>query len=211
MLYHHLRSRPEPEAIEILRRLRSSTNPSDVLQLVDHGDLMIQQFPNASRVYDVNISSSYSPTQVELASTYPNVYLLNLPPWLNTADQTFSPTWITSQGTTEDTESLLSIKQMLWRMNHVSGLHQPLKMDFDRLPDERLLKASCHPWTSIITDDHFFRTLISVYLTWIYPTYTVMDADCFLDDLINQRTRFCSPSLVNAILSISYVCTRPFC
>lgn len=202
-----LRIRPEHEAIDILRRLRTSRDVSSVLGFIKEGELLIQSFGSPSGSEGVPTPPNNSTIQVELANSYPNVYLRTIPSWLDRGDQQISTTWIDKQVEGEDDHRLTSNEGViLSRIRRLSNSRKSNNIDFSRFPDERIYRASCHPWTSVIKDDNLFRTLISLYLTWLHPEFTVFDKDCFLDDLVSQDTTFCSPMLVTAILSISYVC-----
>ena len=209
-LYQHLRSRPETEAVEILRRLRSSSDVSSVLRFINDGDLIIQNFSRSHDVHDVNMASSRSTLQVELAMRYPNVYLLNLLEWWNKGKEKVPAVWSPDQVARQRSSNLSSTKEpMPSDAKDIPSYDRTLAKDLARFPDGRLLKAKCNHWTSVINDDNLFRTLISVYLTWAHPSYTIFDKDCFLDDLVSRKTRFCSPMLVNAILSYSFVSEGP--
>ena len=148
-LYQHLRSRPETEAIEILRRLRGSADVSSVLRSIKDGDLMIQQSSRTNDVYDVydvNITRSRSSLQVDLAMKYPNIYLLGSPTWLNQEDQKVSTTWSEGQQASESARiSLDNEEKTLSRMEQSSNRHRPLTVDFARFPNEHLSKATCNP------------------------------------------------------------------
>lgn len=74
-----------------------------------------------------------------------------------------------------------------------------------RLADSPPYRAPCHPWTSVINDDHLVSHLISIWLTWDNVWYTWVEKDLFLEALQKGRTpsHYCSPFLVNAILAWS--------
>ena len=63
------------------------------------------------------------------------------------------------------------------------------------------------PWTTITDDDNLVSHLLSVYFTWHQPTAPIIHRDAFFDGLEskNIHSPYCSPLLVNIILSIASV------
>ena len=123
---------------------------SSVLRFIKDGDLMIQQFSSSppNDVYDdVNIARGRSSLQVDLAMKYPEIYLLDLPTWLNREDRKrkISTAWSDGQSASEDAKLPMdSGEKMLSKMEQLSNHHQSLTLDFPRFPNERLSKARCH-------------------------------------------------------------------
>lgn len=70
--------------------------------------------------------------------------------------------------------------------------------------DEHTGKGKCPPsmWTDIPTEDFIVEHLVSLYFCWEYPTFASLSKEHFLLDYNSGRRRFCSPLLVNVILSI---------
>ena len=62
--------------------------------------------------------------------------------------------------------------------------------------------SSSWSWTNETHDDEFIDHLLSLYFTWDWPFYQPFPMDLFLADFKSGRTRFCSRSLVNAILGV---------
>jgi hypothetical protein len=59
-------------------------------------------------------------------------------------------------------------------------------------------------WTSITQDIQFVERLLDLYFQWSHPFYVVFSRECFYRDFYSGRKKYCSPLLVNAILS--YAC-----
>ncbi|KAJ5929790.1 hypothetical protein N7454_006740 [Penicillium verhagenii] len=76
-------------------------------------------------------------------------------------------------------------------------------MDIHYLCDEAPLKVPAHPWTTVTDDADLVSNLVSLYFTWDYPFQGGLDRDVFLKHMVSGdlRSEFCSPYLVNAMLS----------
>ncbi|RAK95629.1 uncharacterized protein BO80DRAFT_439252 [Aspergillus ibericus CBS 121593] len=76
-------------------------------------------------------------------------------------------------------------------------------LDVRRLADSPVHRVPAKPWTRVTDDDDLVSHLISLWLTWTYPFFDWLDKDAFLRDMRagNLECQFCSPFLVNAILS----------
>ena len=207
-MHRYLLSRSEPEAVDILRRLRDSQDLSATLGYVKEGDLLIQVFPRASNVYSVNIAPARSPLQVELATVYPHVYLMD-PSSLFTKEK---ESWTASHtdrasrmigGQPDHLDPTAELPRS--RTEEDMTASQTPRVDFSYYPDARIAQAKCHPWTVVIDDEELFRTLLSLYFAWHQDHYHLFDKDSFLNDLVDQGSTYCAPMLVNALLSLSYV------
>ncbi|KXJ87785.1 hypothetical protein Micbo1qcDRAFT_124133, partial [Microdochium bolleyi] len=58
-------------------------------------------------------------------------------------------------------------------------------------------------WTNVDAANDFAARAISLYLETDHPLLGLFDADLFITDLVEHRTRYCSPFLVNALLYLS--------
>lgn len=76
-------------------------------------------------------------------------------------------------------------------------------LDVHRLIDIPTYRVPAKPWTKVTTDDDLVSHLVSLWLTWTYPFFHWMDKDAFVRDMQSGslHSRFCSPFLVNVILS----------
>ena len=83
-------------------------------------------------------------------------------------------------------------------------------MNVNRLSDIPLYQVPAKPWTTVTDDDALVSHLISLYFTWHHSVLNCIDRDIFLRDMKsgNLDSRFCSPLLVNSILTIACVSTR---
>ena len=74
------------------------------------------------------------------------------------------------------------------------------------LCDARLRVLRIAYWTTVPISNNFAASVISLYLTNQHPVLGTFDAGLFLDDLVAQKLRYCSPLLVNSILHFGCVC-----
>ncbi|KAE8151670.1 hypothetical protein BDV25DRAFT_152291 [Aspergillus avenaceus] len=76
-------------------------------------------------------------------------------------------------------------------------------LEVRRLADIPVYKVPAKPWTTVTDDADLVSHLVSLWLTWTYPWFDWLDKDAFIRDMQagNLNCRFCSPFLVNAILS----------
>lgn len=81
-------------------------------------------------------------------------------------------------------------------------------MDIHYLCDEAPIKVPARPWTNVTEDADLVSHLVSLYFTWDYPFHAFLDKRVFLRHMANGdlRSQFCSPLLVNAMLSNACVC-----
>jgi hypothetical protein len=76
-----------------------------------------------------------------------------------------------------------------------------------RMYDPRMSPDSLRPsrWTSISDDDAFLTRLLECYFLYEFPLWPCFHKDHFLDDMTTGKTDYCSPLLVNAILTAGCV------
>lgn len=81
-------------------------------------------------------------------------------------------------------------------------------MDIHYLCDEAPIKVPASPWTSVTEDADLVSHLVSLYFTWDYPFHAFLDQRVFLEHMTRADlgSQFCSPFLVNALLSNACVC-----
>lgn len=86
-------------------------------------------------------------------------------------------------------------------------------MDIHYLCDEATIKVPANPWTTVTSDAGLVSHLVSLYFTWDYPVHAFLDEGVFLRHMVagDASSRFCSPFLVNALLSNACVSILLFC
>ncbi|PYH91080.1 C6 transcription factor [Aspergillus ellipticus CBS 707.79] len=80
---------------------------------------------------------------------------------------------------------------------------RPKVMDIHYLCNEVPYRVPAKPWTTVTADADLVSHLVSLYFTWDYPFHAFLDRDVFLDHMRkgNINSDFCSPFLVNALLT----------
>ncbi|RDW72688.1 Zn(II)2Cys6 transcription factor [Aspergillus mulundensis] len=78
-------------------------------------------------------------------------------------------------------------------------------LDIRRLADNPVYRVPAKPWTTVTDDDDLVSHLVSLYFTWTNPVMCWVDKDVFIKEMQNgdPRSRYCTPFLVNAILSVA--------
>ncbi|KAJ5569742.1 uncharacterized protein N7459_009172 [Penicillium hispanicum] len=81
------------------------------------------------------------------------------------------------------------------------------RVSLESLCDIPLFKVSAKPWTGVIEDDDLVSHLVSLYFTWDHPCAQFVDQDIFLEHMRrgDPESEFCSPLLVNSLLSMASV------
>ncbi|CAG8217854.1 unnamed protein product [Penicillium olsonii] len=76
-------------------------------------------------------------------------------------------------------------------------------MDIHYLCDDAPCTVPAEPWTNVTADGDLVSHLVSLYFAWNWPFSTFLDKDVFLKHMRRGEigSEFCSPFLVNAVLS----------
>ena len=80
-----------------------------------------------------------------------------------------------------------------------------LLMDVHPLYDESLRHVLPSLWTSVPVSNVVVANLISLYLSWAHPLFTLFDERYFLKDLVSGERGFCTPLLVNVVCCFACV------
>lgn len=64
--------------------------------------------------------------------------------------------------------------------------------------------VSVPTWTSITSDTSIVQRLLALYFCWEYPLFATVSKEHFLKDFSEGNGRYCSPTLVNALLALGY-------
>lgn len=85
-------------------------------------------------------------------------------------------------------------------------------MDIHYLCDEATIKVPAWPWTSVTGDEGLVSHLVSLYFTWDHPVNAFIDEAIFLRHMVARDvgSMFCTPFLVNAMLSNACVSPESF-
>ncbi|KAK4190465.1 putative nitrogen assimilation transcription factor [Podospora australis] len=204
-IFDVLQKRPEKEAEEIFQRIRSGADARSILRHVNHGDLLVQLalVPEARFRYEF----PYLPGMPSFLSTHENPYLDSeiydcaLRGDSDSVQQRQDHQQPRRQRLLPGIASLinptqgLEVKDQYYKPYSTAMVVHPL---LDSLRPSR--------WTTVSDDDDLMRKLIHDYLLHEYEWFTCFHKDYFLEDMANERRRFCSSLLVNVVLCLGCFC-----
>jgi hypothetical protein len=181
-----LQSQPAPVATDMFRRIRLGADVSDLLRYVQYGNLRLQ----LSLVPD----TSYQ---------FTSPYLVDMMPIFQNLDNDYLKSNLYKSLTA--TTSTIQKHQNIAQQDLGAAYRVPYTGA--RMYDPRLSSELLRPsnWTAITSDDVLLRSLLEVYFLYEYPFWPCIHKDSFLDDMIAGKGDFCSPLLVNAVLTAACV------
>ncbi|KAG7141268.1 Nitrogen assimilation transcription factor nit-4 like protein [Verticillium longisporum] len=179
-LFGFLRDAPEADIAGVLRRLREGADLDTLGAHIRDGDLLLQMAVRPDLVYTYTFPyAKHMPAALTQDATIPYIKSLL---YQNTAGLLAHP---------QDAR----LGEQDW--------HRVYRIPFHavELVDRRVENIQGSKWTSITVADSVVRRLMGVYFILQHPFYTFFDKDIFLEDLVSERHRFCSPLLFNAIMA----------
>ncbi|KAK3369747.1 hypothetical protein B0T24DRAFT_533170 [Lasiosphaeria ovina] len=191
-IYKILATRPESEVAAILRRIRAGEQPEAILRHVQHGDLLLQLsvVPEFRYRYEFPFMVKF-PARLQ---TPGNVYLSSL-----------VYEWDGQQSVEQTQDQRQQQAMVVTEPAFSMQPRGPCSIPFhaaeviDPLVDE----AEPFNGTSVSPDNSLVRSLLRAYFLHEYNWYTCFQKDCFLEDMDTGRRRFCSSSLVDALLAMA--------
>ncbi|KAH8658318.1 hypothetical protein BX600DRAFT_514817 [Xylariales sp. PMI_506] len=218
---------PAPEALSILRELREAGAITNAAPRSPQRLLGMQR-PSDIRTARAVSPPTFSALEFELMACHHIAYP-PIPPLELTALSPFAPlvtapvldiinfqtggrggsqeplNWDSETGQQANTES--STTQMLVPDSRrrtadrfVQMYAGPRRLD---LCDNRLHQLRIGYWTGVSIADEVAASVVSHYLEVNHPVLGFFDADTFIDDAVNQRLRYCSPFLIDALFSFA--------
>ncbi|ORY56144.1 uncharacterized protein BCR38DRAFT_120679 [Pseudomassariella vexata] len=185
-LYSILRTSPPDEASLVLRRVRSGVDVETVLQSIQEGDLLLQLVLRPEWRYRYDFP--YLKEMPSFLGLWPNPYLRS-----TLHDRAL----ISPSQHRMLTEQLITSEDEMNRM-YLVPYHAVSMTDF------RLGSVDVAKWTTVSSDNALLRALVEIYFVFEFPFHPFFHKELFLDDLLNDRHRFCSPLLVNAVLAAAW-------
>ncbi|PVH97206.1 nitrate assimilation regulatory protein nirA [Periconia macrospinosa] len=205
----HLLDMPEPDAVEILRKLRTTRNVSNAISSLKgaaHASIRPSDLTTARAI----LPSTPSTIEFELSmlhkSVFPILVSLNVdsiekrhsdlqasPPGPSTVneDNTIEPSLIISPPS--PIHGIPSV-----RNSAISG-----PIEDRRYCDARLNQLKIDYWTKIPINDEFAASILSYHFETYHAIFGCVDFDLFLSDLVNHKLDYCSPFLLSAIMSFA--------
>ncbi|UPX19678.1 uncharacterized protein EKO05_0009933 [Ascochyta rabiei] len=208
-LYDFLRLRPEQEALEVLKRIRSnspdvppSQRISELAEFVRHGNSLTHQPlhtpPLSNRERESALSVTLPPLRQALDSSGAmKPYTL---PYLGIHKMGYDGPATQRRRHTQDLSARTESQSSLPRPTSIEAILQtPSSAAADDLAADPRLRYIGN-WTGV-TDDTGF--LAHLFMTWTereHIYYHFLDREAFLADLSCNRSDFCSELLVNVVL-----------
>jgi hypothetical protein len=223
-IIEHLRSVSEPEALTVIRRLRSTPNASMVLSTLRgsahtttrlselkalRGTVPLTEFEtetelNVLHQFVYPILEPLDPNAIEIDNLFhlpSSKSLIMLP--LDTMEQVGAASFSTSEIAISPPSPLRGT-----RSRGTSPIAGPAP---DRqYCDSRLTNLTIDYWTCIPISNEFAACVLSHYLETDHPVFACVDADLFLSGLVDHTLEHCSPFLVSALMSFACVSIRVF-
>ena len=219
-----IRAMPDSEALEVVRKLRSTSNASVVLSSIKgsvHGAVR----PSDNKTARAILPPTESNIEFELTMLHHSVYPALEPLDIGSIDfdnlfpgiHRKSPITLPSEplvpiGSGSATQGAFMPQVITtappsplrgFRSRRTSPVAGPVQ---DRqYCDSRLSRLNMGYWTKIPIGDEFAACVLSNYFESYHPIFACFDPDLFLSDLVDQKLNYCSPALVSALMSIACV------
>ncbi|KAL7770680.1 hypothetical protein CFE70_000618, partial [Pyrenophora teres f. teres 0-1] len=175
-----LRSQPFHVAQQILIHVHRGTDVHSIVRHVEYGSLRLQLMLVPDTTFQ--FTSPYLADMMPLFDSTDNPYL---------SSRLYQA--LSAEASHQGTEIVEQTQHAIYRVPY------PGARIYDPRISPQLLKPS--KWTSVSSDDVFLTRLLEAYLLYEYPLWPCFHKDHFLDDMTSGRTEYCSPLLVNAILT----------
>jgi hypothetical protein len=193
-----LKTLPEQDALKLLQRLRS---PADVAGAFTsmQGNLQTRVGISDHKTSQALLPTTNSRIEFELTALHGIVYPTLLPVDITTLD--ISPLGKPESppsSQSSDSGSLVSRKSSSTTIVLSSAGSKPYC-------DSRLKDLDISYWTKVPITDESAATLISLYLETDQTIVSFIDANLFVESLVNRVPKFCSTFLVTAMLYVACV------
>ncbi|KAI9152237.1 Notoamide biosynthesis transcriptional activator notL' [Paramyrothecium foliicola] len=217
-----LQSVPEEDAVALLRQLKSTAQPSDVLSSLE-GSMHARLRPSDNLTTRGLLPPTDSAFEVELIMRHNVAYPVLVPIdvssisvaalfrrnelGISSLPRAASGLLKTPNGSdssratavTPNAISHVSPRALLASQVKSEVAESPLPTTSNHV-DARLDRLEISYWTKVPISDGLAASIISCYLEVDHPLFGFFDPDLFLDDLVGHRLDFCSPCLVSALL-----------
>jgi hypothetical protein len=194
---------PEPQAQDVLQRIRAGVPLETICNQVTAGDAMVQLAVAPESRFRYTLLYQ---TEMPAAFTRNNPYVETL---LYESTSLFHSN---SPGATLGTASFgmpsgSSVESRLSGVVHKTPYLMPFHAAM--LIEPLLSDAKPSQWTMVCKDDMLLRDLLRVWLRCEYSFTSAFQKDHFLQDMVSSENDFCSELLVNAVLAYCCVSLPP--
>jgi hypothetical protein len=185
--YQVLRSRPYEEAADIFRRLRAGASVEALMQHVKSANLLLQLSVTPQTRYRYSMSG-----------------ILDIPDILKTANNPYMGSIVYRMKSNSEWPSSSSAPNPGPGISDYRAIYDA-PYHTARLTNVDIDAAIPSKWTNVTADDQVLRELLRCYFKTSYVFFPYFHKDCFLQDMVSGRRRFCSSLLVNSILAAGCV------
>jgi hypothetical protein len=181
-LFETIRSCSETDARAILNELRRGDAVEDVARRISAGDLLLQMSVVPETRYRYNF-----PWKVQM------------PTFLQRPDNPYLDVQIFEGSLGLGSNSSRASSQADSTLPYLKPVAAA------KIVDTRLDTIKPSRYTNACNDDVLMRKLLHNFFLHEYSWITCFHKDDFLDDMLSEKTDFCSPLLVNAVLAFASV------
>ncbi|KAK7928629.1 C6 transcription factor [Apiospora marii] len=177
-LFEMLRSRPEEEALVILRHFRSSGNVQSTLQYMKEGYLVTATHMAGSDADEIPLPPCpKNREEFMLGIDHPNAY-----PFLPPLEELKSSLGFQMRMIPEANPKTADwvTEEEVENARHLDRARE--------LEHDRLLHVKAADWTTVTSNDIIVQNLISLYLSWDHATMRLFDEELFLDQISSSKT-----------------------
>lgn len=195
-LYRALRYRPNDQAVEVFRRLRTGANVESLLKHIQDGDLLLQMAlrPETRYRYDLPYIKTMPPFLEQTGNPYLTSYVYGME--FDIGDEV-RPAIAEGSGHS-DTSNLVKDRHQMYVTPYYAA----------ELVEPKLDNVVASNWTNIPCTNVQVRSILKAYFLFVYPGLPIFHKDLFIDDMISGKHRFCSSLLFNTVLALG--CVRIF-
>ncbi|KAF5542980.1 conidial development fluffy [Fusarium mexicanum] len=191
-IVEQLKTLPETDALKLLQRLRS---PADVNRAFTslQGSVHTRMRLSNHRTAQAILPTTSSRVEFELTALHGIVY------------PTLVPIDITALGISPLEMPALPAAQTETSVHKISSA-SPVVLSSDRfrpLCDSRLEEIDISYWTKVPISNETAAAMISLFLETDQTIVGFIDADLFVESLVERKPQFCSTFLVSAILYVA--------
>ncbi|KAF4965674.1 hypothetical protein FSARC_6569 [Fusarium sarcochroum] len=194
-IVEQLKTLPEQDALKLLQQLRSPANVTGVFSSLQ-GSMHAKVQPSNHKASRGLLPTTHSGLEFELTALHHIVYPTLVP--IDIASLDFSP--LRKPAAPSSTLSLNPATLLPHKLPTSPVVL--LSAGFRPYCDPRLEHLTISYWTKVPICNESAAALISLFLETDQAIVGFIEADLFLEDLVNRRPRFCSAFLVSAILYV---------
>lgn len=215
------------KSMEVIQRVRAGQDAGTILKQIQHGDVLLQARVNSERHARQILLSSLMQTSASFddmvefisssiassgSATLPNAAIFRQLRGQKTDLDSLRGLlgYPVPQRRIAVSDLLNNERDSVLHMEHIKSIKERPSTTQQRRNDqdpEPPCKVPANPWTTLTTDDSLVSHLVSIFLEWVNPSWRLVEEDLFVEAMQSGdlNSEYCSPFLVNAILSLAAV------